>query len=466
MACDFPIFDEWLALVAAQGEAAAPAPSRPALVVCKHPLAGVGNRIRAMKAALFLAIATSRALYIPGDDAELQLLSPATFDWRVSGERSSDDVLAAAEYCAGAGNEPPAGAARILKNSRAARAMLSAEDLAAEEAPVLLLYGWNSDPMIFMSQNPHLGALVEAFGPRWDACAARWLFRAGAQVQAEHCEELRSREGASEPRSKLSILLRTGDRFERHYEPWLDHRRHGREPFCAAHGQELFGFEACAEGALAAFEDAGEPPVDVHIASDSAGAVDQLRELLLGNETTGRRIRAVHSAPHETRVHSGHVLDPVELRANASDHTWGPLRDAIAASRDAVVVLGTAGSSFSTLAMDLAGAGRSGGAVQRKGACKDAAWFDAQLAGVAPTDCRLPAVALAFRTSFSKSNQGFGIPFPLDRGPLVAYCRKVVGTFLAGRCPDGGEGAAPGTQGRQQWTSAPCPGGDARARGA
>lgn len=296
---------EWLrAFNATQAAVLAGGPMR-AVVVRPHRLAGVGNRIRAIQAALFVARHTSRVVVVENDDHLTRMLRPRLVQWD---ERA---------WPAPARARLEAADAQIVGRN----AKLQPADLVKN---VVVFDAWNDDP----SSTWRSKWGVENEAATEASCATVALFRLSAtlsrelhQVQMTGHAALHVRTNA-EFEDRLYVKSRLERRRERRPHAALDESCDGASCWARVGAR----FKACARGLV--------PDAPLFVASDDHDLVTALQS------------EGVRSLPRSVRSHSG------LLRPNASN--VGPFLDLFLVASAAAIV-GTAGSSFSSLALALGG---------------------------------------------------------------------------------------------------------------
>ena len=139
------------------------------VVVKPHGRAGLGNRLRSVRAGLTLAALTKRSLLLDygENQAELAFLRPGLIKW------DRLDLL-----------ERAPGKRRPLANN--ARGM-NLRNVLDDASVALVVSGWNHDPSVRWRENPKLRDVVNEAGLGRDAdvasCGLRALFAPSGQLR-------------------------------------------------------------------------------------------------------------------------------------------------------------------------------------------------------------------------------------------------------------------------------------------
>eukprot|EP00966_Prymnesium_polylepis_P277664 6415160-Prymnesium_polylepis.1 len=129
---------------------------------------GLGNRLRAMKSALLIAMLTGRVFFVDWEEPYpvQRLLQPAQIDWRLDALRATTDLDAhragADVLCLPFGNQNP----RIGRaNCNRGLSSLQSSDLRAVWAGRALEVHSFTDLNIYLATNPHYQPLLSRLAP-------------------------------------------------------------------------------------------------------------------------------------------------------------------------------------------------------------------------------------------------------------------------------------------------------------
>ena len=365
------------------------------VVVRPHGRAGLGNRLRAVRAGLAIAALSGRALVldygrIPGRPATDSLANRTELSYLAPGLVRWDG--AARLYETAREKRGPAFASTTLPNN--ARG-LDAAALPKSTVGALVVDGWNHDPTARIRAAAGAAAAAAGLGPevsdaRYGSCALRALFRPTPRLVAE-LDGARSDLGGAA--LDAAIHLRTNIEFA---NDWGD--GNCRDVTCWS--RVAAAFAACARAAGG--DRAGTRTLLV--AADDRSLVDAVLRA-----EGGARFTAV-ALPAHHRHHSGMSrplwglkAETAERRAFGHGDVLGPLLDLLLLA-SATVFVGTSGSSFSEQAL---------------------AW--GAYAGAADDASAPSRAAVVFKTPFVKSGQSgagavYGPKVPATPAAATALC--------------------------------------------
>ena len=202
------------------------------VVVKPHGRAGLGNRLRSVRAGLTLAALTKRSLLLDYGEsqAELAFLRPALIRW------DRLDLL-----------ERTPGKRRALANN--ARGM-NLRNVLDDASVALVVSGWNHDPSVRWRENPKLRDVVNEAGLGRDAdvasCGLRALFAPSGQLKVALADARRRAFDRPVFGIASAIHLRTNIEFEAEYLQRHKRARHCTDLACWARVADIF--VGCARG--------------------------------------------------------------------------------------------------------------------------------------------------------------------------------------------------------------------------
>ena len=202
------------------------------VVVKPHGRAGLGNRLRSVRAGLTLAALTKRSLLLDYGEsqAELAFLRPGLIHW------DRLDLL-----------ERTPGKRRPLANN--ARGM-NLRNVLDDASVALVVSGWNHDPSVRWRENPKLRDVVNAAGLGRDAdvasCGLRALFAPSGQLKVALADARRRAFDRPVFSIASAIHLRTNIEFEAEYLQRHKRARHCTDLACWARVADIF--VGCARG--------------------------------------------------------------------------------------------------------------------------------------------------------------------------------------------------------------------------
>ena len=298
------------------------------VVVKPHGRAGLGNRLRSVRAGLTLAALTKRSLLLDYGEsqAELAFLRPALIRW------NRLDLL-----------ERTPGQRRPLANN--ARGM-NLRNVLGDQSVALVVSGWNHDPSQRWRENPKLRDVVNAAGLGRDAdvasCGLRALFAPSGQLKVALADARRRAFDGGPVFSIASAMhLRTNIEFEAEYLQRHKRARHCADLACWARVADIF--VGCARGL-------GETSSILITADDTTVVEAAARHAKM-------HFASVGAPPQDHRHHSGLTRPAKQLEVESAKGVdfghggaLGPLVDLLLLA-SAHTFVGTAGSSFSEQAL-------------------------------------------------------------------------------------------------------------------
>ncbi len=304
------------------------------VVVKPHGRAGLGNRLRSVRAGLTLAALTKRSLLLDYGEsqAELAFLRPGLIKW------DRLDLL-----------ERTPGKHRPLANN--ARGM-NLRNVLGDRSVALVVSGWNHDPSQRWRENPKLRDVVNEAGLGRDAdvasCGLRALFSPSPQLKVALADARRRAFDRPVFTIASAIHLRTNIEFETDYLQRHKRARHCTDVACWARVADIF--VGCARGL-------GET-TSILVAADDTAVV----------EAAARHAKvhfaSVGAPPQDHRHHSGLTRPAKQLETERDKGVdfghggaLGPLVDLLLLA-SAHTFVGTAGSSFSEQALAWGGLDR------------------------------------------------------------------------------------------------------------
>ena len=190
------------------------------VVVKPHGRAGLGNRLRSVRAGLTLAALTKRSLLLDYGEsqAELAFLKPALIRW------DRLDLL-----------ERTPGKRRALANN--ARGM-NLRNVLDDASVALVVSGWNHDPSVRWRENPKLRDVVNEAGLGRDAdvasCGLRALFAPSGRLKVALADARRRAFDRPVFSIASAIHLRTNIEYENEYLQRHKRARHCTDLACWA----------------------------------------------------------------------------------------------------------------------------------------------------------------------------------------------------------------------------------------
>lgn len=280
-----------------------------AVVVSAHKLAGIGNRVRALTAALFLGRVTPALVVYEGDEALETMLLPRIVKWRES------------EWSQSARERFRKLTRRRFARQRDNRKMPPLPKV----GEALELVAWNDDP------SDRWRRLVGASprGPTEQSCVVVALFQAS---------ETLTRAIPAVRRPYAGLHLRTNAEFaDKEYVEKRMAARRLRKPK-ATFAETC---DACWVDVGLRFASCVEDSLSILVASDDADLVQKLVEKLSSDG------RDAFSLPRHNRGHSG-------IARSQNFTMTGPFVDLFLLARSRLLV-GTAGSSYTSMAVAFGG---------------------------------------------------------------------------------------------------------------
>jgi hypothetical protein len=304
------------------------------VVVKPHGRAGLGNRLRSVRAGLTLAALTKRSLLLDygENQAELAFLRPGLIKW------DRLDLL-----------ERAPGQRRPLANN--ARGM-NLRNVLGDQSVALVVSGWNHDPSQRWRENPKLRDVVDEAGLGRDAdvasCGLRALFSPAPQLKVALADARRRAFDRPVFSIASAIHLRTNVEFETEYLQRHKRARHCTDVACWARVADIL--VGCARGL-------GETS-SILVAADDTTVVEAAAR------HAKMHFASVGAPPQDHRHHSGLTRPAKQLETERDKGVdfghggaLGPLVDLLLLA-SAHTFVGTAGSSFSEQALAWGGLDR------------------------------------------------------------------------------------------------------------